>query len=173
VYLTVRDAAGEEFEQLVAYQRTPMVVGRNVTTTVEFLDDISGEDAGLLYRFDVGIDASFATWPRTAWTWTNLDTTYPGYLCVAHGRTVARAARPIGELMVMHPETLNIGLSANFTTVCDGSGSGRGAIGEVSMGGSFDLETLDADTPLVVTSPPDARLQVRITVTASSWQLSE
>lgn len=173
VLLTVRDADGVEHELNLIYDRAPMVVGRNVATTVEFLGDSEGHEAGFLYTFDVGIDHSFATTPRGAWTWTNRHPSDPRYLCVAHGSTIARSAHPIDQLFVMNTDFLGIGLSANFTTVCDNSGSGRGAIGEVSMGGTVDIESLQDGEAIVITSPEDARLQVRITVTASNWQLSE
>lgn len=173
VLLTVRDADGVEHEINVAYDRAPMVVGRSVNTTVEFLGDSEGHEAGFLYRFDVGIDFSSAATPRTAWAWSNTEVGPGGALCIAHGSTVARSSSPIGQLFVMNPEFLGIGLSANFTSVCDGSGSGRGAIGEVSMGGTVDIESLQDGEAIVITSPTDARLQVRITVTANSWRLAE
>lgn len=173
VLLTVRDAVGVEREVSVVYDRAPMVVGRNVTTTIDFLGDSEGHEAGFLYTLDVGIDGSSAVTTRGAWTWSNRYPSDPRYLCVAHGLTTARSAHPIGELFLLNPEFLGIGLSANFTSVCDNSGSGRGAIGEVSMGGTVDIESLQDSEAIVITSPSDARLQVRITVTASSWRLSE
>ena len=170
-FVTVRDADGVDHEVIVAYDRSANVVGRNVTTTVEFLGDTAGHDAGFLYQFRVGIAGSSAVVPHNAWSWSNLYPSGSSAVCVAHGRTVARATRPIEQLFVLGPDALYIGMSVNFTTVCDGSGSGRGAIGEVGLSGSVDFESLADGEPIVITSPTDARLQVRITVTATDWYL--
>ena len=69
------------------------------------------------------------------------------------------------------PGPFTVGMNVNMPSLCDGSGSGRGAIGEVQLSGIFPLESLDADVPIVLESPADARLQVRITVSATDWVL--
>jgi len=51
------------------------------------------------------------------------------------------------------------------------SGSGRDGLARIEFGGSFTLEQLIARGPMVLTTPPDVPLQMRITVTpVNRWR---
>lgn len=172
VVLRVRDAAGAEHGLVAISDVSPALVGRSVTTTVEFLRDTTGREAAYLGRFEAGVRAggvggSVHRGPRVAWT-----DRYPSDPnCVWFGHTVARDG-PV-DVRLYRPGPLVVAVDLELTTVCDGTLSGRGAIGEVRVEGSFPLESLRAGTPLVLASPADARLQLRVTVDAVSWELDQ
>lgn len=76
--------------------------------------------------------------------------------------------------LVMLGSTVDVRMSLNITSAGDSECplTGRGAPGLVELSGSFTLEQLFSGAPLVLTTPADSPLQLRITLTGS-WQLGE
>lgn len=174
VWMQVRDAAGVIHEMLVPTESLEYVGlrGSGVTASVEFLDDTTGQPAAFIYSFRVDIgDVG-----PGRWTWRN---TYrgtalrPREVCAEFGETVADGRFDDIRHNPGSAGALSVTMTLDSTSVCGDSLSGRGSLGVVRLSRNIPVESLRAGEPIVLTSPADSRLQVRITVTVEAWELAD
>jgi hypothetical protein len=176
VALDVRDAVGTTHEVVLSEIFVQGLSGSGVRAEVEFLDDTDGPPAAFVYRFELRIGGYSAREWRAPLRWRN---TYgevslpPGEVCIEFGATIASVGPINGTLSLGDAGTLVISMMLDSTTVCDERGSGRGSLGVVHLRSAVPVESLRAGAPIVVTSPADSRLQVRITVTAGAWEIED
>lgn len=165
----VTDAAGVVHEIVLGLAwGAPDVAAESVHTTVEFL----GGDVpafGWMYRFEVELDyqtPSFYGW----YTWTG-NRAPEGRSCFSLDNAVADA--PHGPRIRVNGGTLEVHvlvhISAGGEFDC-GRGDGGTYSGITEFTGSFTLTQISSGEPLVLTTPPDSDLQLRITVDAD-WRL--
>ncbi len=174
VWIQVRDAAGVTHEMLVP-TGSPLVaglLGSGVAASVEFLDDTTGQPAAFIDSLRVSIGG---VGPRR-WTWRNTyrgTTLGPRQVCAEFGETVAVGRFDDIGYDLGPAGMLSITMTLDSTLVCDGRLSSRGSLGIVRLSSDIPVESLRAGEPIVLTSPADSRLQVRITVTVEAWELAD
>ena len=140
-----------------------VATSNDLAARVEFL----GGDVpayGWVYQFSAVVEGSSPY--RIAWSATSL----PGKeRCRALDTTVAELLMPEATML---GSTIDVRVRLNITTAGDSDCplSGRVAPGVIEVAGSFTLDQLFSGAPLVLVTPPDAELQMRVTL-GGTWRL--
>ncbi|MEQ1699389.1 MAG: hypothetical protein ABMA25_04725 [Ilumatobacteraceae bacterium] len=164
----VTDAAGVAHEVRIGRVfNTPTIVAGSVHTKVEFL----GGDVpafGWIYEFEAFFDRGQSPTMYGWYDWS--DTRSGGTSCFDLARTTADSYSD--PRIVVDGDTLEFSLRINITTTGRGGCSGDGAtgLGTIELSGSFTTAQLQSGEPMILTTAPDAALQLRVTVTAD-WRL--
>lgn len=166
---TVTDAAGVVYERYLGLAYGPPdVIAPSVHTTVEFL----GGDVphfGWIYRFGVELDYQTPTY-YGLYNWSG-DLGPDGRSCFSLDNAVADG--PHGPQIRVNGGQLEVQVSVTITAADEADcGRGRGGTysGTTEFSGTFTLTQLQSGEPLTLTTPPDAALQMRLTIDAD-WRL--
>jgi len=168
IQMQYTDAAGVAYDTMVGYLRLPAVQASVVHTKIDFL----GGDVpnyGWMYEFEAFLDGQTPTvYGWYSWTGTRGAS---GSQCMRLD-DVAADSYTDPQIRVSGG-SLEVFLWMNITTTggTDCSHDGSTGLGRIQFRGSFTLQQLQAREPLVLTTPPDAALQLRVTVNGG-WVLS-
>lgn len=130
------------------------------------VDLLGGEglpELGYIHRFDVELDGQKPTAYWYDWSAYRRGT---ADACMGLADTTARSRGYPPEIYLFGAE-LDVRVKLHVTTTGTGdcSGDARSGLGEIEMRGSFTYEQLQSGEPLVLESPPDAPLRMRLTLT--------
>jgi len=165
----VTDAAGVSYDKHLGFLFAPRATMPALSTTIEFLGGDDIPNFGWIYQFEVFLDGQ----TPSAYGWYNWSG--PGAIrsCMPLNGTTATN---YGGAPSIHVDggSLEVYLRMNITTGGDTgcSGSGSDGLGIIEFSGSFTMAQIQSGGPMVLTTPPDARIQMRITLTPNAtWRL--
>lgn len=165
LWATVTNADGTVFDVAVGNAFVP-VTGTDVQAQITF----NGGDVpnfGWFYEFSSAIDG---TTPAAGYGLRGV-TGPPSARC--HSLSDTSGTWVLPEVLVLGSR-LEVSARVNITSGGERECTldGRGAVGVLSVQGSFSHDQLRSGAPLTLTTPTDARLQMTITVDGD-WQLGE
>ena len=168
----VTDAAGVSYDKHLGFIFAPRALVPSLSTTVEFLGGADVPNFGWMYDFQILLDGQTPT--GYGWyDWSGPRGT--GRSCVALDGAVARNYGGAPWIYV-NGGSLEVSLSVNITTggETDCSETGADGLGIIEFNGSITMAQIQSGAPMVLTTPPEARLQMRITLTpGGTWRLSD
>ena len=160
--MSVTDIDGARHQLNLGTTRV-VATSNDLGARVEFLGgDVAGY--GWVHQFSTAVEGA---WPySTSWSATSI----PGQeRCRALDLTTADLRMPEATIT---GSTIDVWVRISITSVGASACplNAQGAPGVIEMSGSFTLDQLFSGAPLVLTTPADAELQMRITLTGT-WQL--
>lgn len=167
----VTDAAGVSYDKHLGFLYAPRAMTPALHTSVELLGGADVPGFGWMYEFELNLDGQ----TPTAYGWYNwAGPRGSGRSCMALNGTTAETygADP---MIYLNGGSLELSLRMNITTggATDCSHDGRDGLGVIEFSGSFSMAQVQSGEPLVLTTPPDARIQMRITLTPqATWRLA-
>jgi len=167
----VTDAAGVSYEKHLAFIFSPFATAPALHTTVEFLGGDDLPNFGWMWEFAIGLDGQ----SPTGYGWYNwYGPRGTGRSCMALNGTTAKTYGGAPTISV-HGGTLDLSLRMNITTSGDTDCSHNAAdgLGVIEFSGSYTMAQIQSGEPMVLTTPPEARIQMRITLTpGGNWRLA-
>lgn len=166
----VTDAAGVAYDKHLGFIFAPRAMTPALHTTIEFLGGDSAPNFGWMYQLELLLDGQ----NPTAYGWYNwAGPMGSGRSCVGLNGT---RAETYGSDPLIHVNggSLELYLRMNITTsgATDCSTSGRDGLGVIEFSGSYTMAQVQSGEPMVLETPPDARIQMRITLTPTApWRL--
>lgn len=155
------DEAGTTFEWRTGGLYSPPIVSNDLDVEVELLGGPRAE-LGYFYQFNVLVEGQSTT---AYW----FDFTSPrrgsAEACMALDGTRARS-RGYHPPILLFPRDLTVSVTATITTTGNGdcSGDPRTGLGALSLEATFTREQLLSGEPLVAETPPEAPVQMRVTI---------
>ncbi|MCY7300510.1 MAG: hypothetical protein LH616_15025, partial [Ilumatobacteraceae bacterium] len=166
----ITDAAGVSYDKHLGFILAPRAIVPAMHTTVEFLGGDDIPNYGWMYEFEIVLDGQTPT--SYGWYYWS-GPRGSGASCMALNGTTADS---YGDPMIyVAGGSLELYLRMHITTggAADCSTRGSDGLGVIEFSGSFAMAQVQSGEPMVLTTPPEARVQMRITLTAGgTWRLS-
>lgn len=166
----VTDAAGVDYDKHLGFIYAQRAMTPALHTTVEFLGGDSVPNFGWMYDFEVSLDGQ----SPSGYGWYNWSgPTGSRGSCMALNGTTAQTR---GGEPTIHVSGGSLEVAVRFIITTGGatdcSTSGRDGLGVIEFSGSYTMEQVQSGEPMVLETPPDARIQMRITLTPTApWRL--